>query len=112
MLWEIKEQDIDNGKIITPVGEIDMKSSVDLREILQKLVREKTAALIVDLQEITHIDSSGLATLIECLQEINKYNGCFKLIINNPKIIDVFKLAKLDYVFRIYSDRHQASQND
>ena len=86
---------------VIPVDDVDMTTSVELREALQKLLRRKTKKIIVSLEKVNYIDSSGLATLIECHQECNKYKGSMTLLIDNPKIMDVFKLARLDRVFDI-----------
>lgn len=98
---EIRTADIPDGKSVTPVGEVDMSTSVELRSLLLKLVRHKTRNITINLEEISYIDSSGLATLIECLQETEKYGGKMLLVVARKKILDVFKLARLDRVFTI-----------
>lgn len=105
---EIQTTDIDNGQLITPMGDIDMNTSVELRKTLQKCIKQKTGEIVVTLQKVNYIDSSGLATLIECLQESQKYGGKLKLVVEKQQILDVFKLARLDSVFKIYPNQEAA----
>ena len=99
---EIKVIDREDGKMVMPIGEIDMNTSMRLRKEFLKLHHFQPKVLFVNLERVSYIDSSGLATLIECMQEMEKYGGTLKLIISQPHILDVFKLARLDTVFQIY----------
>ncbi len=108
---EIHNIPIDGGVKVVPMSDVDMTSSVDLRKVLQKLVRQKPKKLIVSLENVEYIDSSGLATLIECMQECLKYKGSFRLVISNSKIMEVFRLARLDRnVFQIYKSNEEAEK--
>jgi anti-sigma B factor antagonist len=98
---EIKMNDESETKTVAPSGEVDMSSSVKLREVLQRLVKKKIPKLVVNLEEVSYIDSSGLATLVECMQEMKKYGGEMKIVVTKKAILDVFQLARLDRVFRI-----------
>lgn len=111
MIWKIDLFDFAQGKIVIPEGEIDMENSGELREHLQNLVQQNIILIVVSLENVSHIDSSGLATLIECFQQTAKYGGEMRLVIDNPKILDVFKLARLDKILKIYPDRDSAGQS-
>ena len=65
--------------IVELSGEVDLYSSPEVRNILLKLIQDKTTIIIVDLEKVSYIDSSGVATLIEGLQEAGKYSGILKL---------------------------------
>lgn len=99
---EIKVDKTPGLAIVIPQGEIDMSSSGELRQVLQQLTKDKTETVIVSLEDAQHIDSSGIATLIEALKKMEKYNGKMRLVINTKKIFNVFKIAHLDMVFKIY----------
>lgn len=94
--------------IVIPEGEIDMGSSGELRQVLQKIIKNKTNVIIISLEDASYIDSSGIATIIEALKKIEKYNGKLRLVINTNKIWNVFKLARLDMVFKIYESIEEA----
>jgi anti-sigma B factor antagonist len=105
---EIQTRQTPDMALVIPVGEVDMSSSTQLRDILMGILRQKKETVIVSLEEVDYIDSSGLATLIEGFQKTVHYGGTFKLIINKPKIMDVFKLARLNRIFDIFESREAA----
>ena len=67
--------------------------------------------MIVDLKEVTYMDSSGVATLVEALQLTNKENGKLRLCNLGPAISDVFELSRLDKVFDICKDEASALED-
>jgi len=97
-----------NAAVIHVSGEVDMSTSPDLRKVLQTEVGDKAAKIIVDLSGVTYIDSSGLATLVECLQGVRKYKGELFLVGLKKTVKDVFEIARLDEVFDLREDADAA----
>jgi anti-sigma B factor antagonist len=89
-------------------GEIDLHTSPKLREALQGLLKEKTARLLVDLAEVSYMDSSALATLIEYLRDSSSYAGKLALCNLQPRVKVVFELVRLNELFRIFPTREEA----
>ncbi|MBM4081698.1 MAG: STAS domain-containing protein [Planctomycetes bacterium] len=89
-------------------GEVDMHSSPNARLVLQSLVEKSSPLVVVNLENVSYIDSSGLATLIECVQRMKRYGGVFRLTGLNDHIKDVFRLARLETVFTICSSVEEA----
>jgi len=94
--------------IIVLEGEIDLHESPNVRENLRPLIEKKTARIYVDLTEVSYIDSSGLAVLIDAMQRVANYGGKFGLIGLRPAVRTVLEIARLDQVFRVYADRAAA----
>ena len=68
VIMEVKEQK--KGLYILSVqGEVDMSSSNDVRQQLALLLNAGTAVIIVHLVRVSYMDSSGIATLVEGLQQ-------------------------------------------
>ena len=82
-------------------GEVDLESSPAAREILLKCF-ENTGKVIVDLSEVTYIDSSGVASLVEALQAAKKNGSQFALAACSEPTRRVLELARLDKVFTMY----------
>lgn len=61
-------QKLDDATVVTLQGEIDMYRSPQLRQALVDVIGEKSAAVVVDASDVPHMDSSGVATLVEALQ--------------------------------------------
>ena len=65
-------------------------------------MKKRIENLLVDLDGVSYMDSSGVATLVEALQLMNKRRGRLKLFNLKPAIRDVFELSRLDKVFDIW----------
>jgi anti-sigma B factor antagonist len=86
---------------VTLMNDIDMDCSPEVREALQELIRRKIPLIYIDLQQVPHMDSSGLATLIEALQRIKRYKGKLILYGLQSRVRSVFEIAKLTDIFEI-----------
>jgi len=65
----ISVTDSEGGALVRLSGRVSVDSSPDLRERLHAVLkRQSLLALTIDLSELTYIDCSGLATLIEALR--------------------------------------------
>ena len=96
------------ARIIEINGEVDMYSSPEVREVLLQLVDIKAPTIVLDFRNVVYIDSSGIATLVEALQEVGKYKGDFILANLSKNVLDVFELSRLDKVFDIYNSLEEA----
>ncbi|HUV39974.1 MAG TPA: STAS domain-containing protein [Planctomycetota bacterium] len=85
-------------------GEVDMRSSPTLRKELREVSDTKVPRVAVDLRNVTYIDSSGIATLIELLKHVAHYGGKLLLVGVNDDIYPVFELAHLTDVFELRRD--------
>jgi anti-sigma B factor antagonist len=91
------------SKNVVPLeGEIDLHVSPRVAATLEELIKKKTPRLVVDLSKATYIDSSGLAVLIEAMQNVEEYGGKFALAGLNENVRSIFETARLDQVFLIY----------
>jgi anti-sigma B factor antagonist len=99
MKHEISEQQ--GASVIAFTGEVDLESSPAAREILLKCL-ESTSKVIVDLSEVSYIDSSGVASLVEALQAAKKNGSQFSLAAASEPTRRVLELARLDKVFTMY----------
>lgn len=95
-------------KVIALSGEIDMYTSPTLREELMGLINKRVTPLLVDLKEVSYIDSSGIATFVEGLKRMMSYGGRLKLIGLLEGVKEIFSFSKLDKVFEIYGNLEDA----
>src|SRR5690242_5632702 len=95
-------------KIVPLQGEIDLHLSRSVAESLQSAIKDKPRRLLVDLTDVTYIDSSGLAVLLEAMRSVEFYGGKFYLVGVQEGLQPVFETSRLDQVFRIYPDADSA----
>jgi len=98
----------DSAIILDIYGEVDLYSSPEVRDVLLKHVENETSVIVVNLNHVTYIDSSGVATLVEGLQEMGKYSGKLKLTNLHNTVRQVFELSSLDKVFEIHDTPEEA----
>ena len=95
----------ENSPNVVPLeGEIDLHVSPQIGARLAAIIKEKPKKLVVDLSQVTYIDSSGLAVLIEAMQNVGGYGGSFALTGLQEAVRPIFEIARLDQVFRIFPD--------
>jgi anti-sigma B factor antagonist len=83
-------------------GEIDLHVSPRISAQLNQMIAAKPKQLVVDMSQVSYIDSSGLAVLIEGMQNVAAYGGKFSLAGLQDAVKPIFEIARLDQVFQIY----------
>ena len=105
---KIEIKDYQGIKVIALSGEIDMYTSPALREEMMGLINKRVTPLLVDLNGVSYIDSSGIATFVEGLKRMMSYGGRLKLIGLLEGVKEIFNFSKLDRVFEIYGSFEDA----
>src|SRR5260370_21258762 len=80
-------------------GEIDLHVSPEVAESLRTMIAKKPKVVVVDLTKATYFDSSGLAVLIEGMQNVQEYGGKFKLAGVHESFQHIFYISRHDQVF-------------
>jgi anti-sigma B factor antagonist len=73
-----------------------------LRETLADLIADGHHHLVVDLQGVDFLDSTGLGVLVGGLKRVYPHDGSFQLVCNQERILNVFRLTGLINVFSIH----------
>ena len=89
-------------------GDVDLHRSPALRETLAKLIDQNPGRLVLNLTEVGYMDSSGVATLVEALQRIQRKQGRLLLHSLNPRVQSIFEIARLESIFEIYPSEDEA----
>jgi anti-sigma B factor antagonist len=98
----------DRPNVLPLAGEIDLHVSPEVGESLRRMVAKKPRVLIVDLAKVTYLDSSGLAVLIDAMQNVQQYGARFGLAGVQESVKQIFEIARLDQVFQIFPDVESA----
>ena|SRR5579862_3515569 len=92
-------------------GEIDLHQSPLIKEKINQFIERKLPRLFIDLTGVSYIDSSGIATFIEAMQRINAYGGKLALFGIRENVRNIFEIARLDQIFKIYPDKETAEKS-
>jgi len=66
------------------------------------IIAEQPPRVVIDLADVTYVDSSGLAVLIQAMQNVEDYGGTFMLAGINENVRLILETARLDKVFLIF----------
>jgi anti-sigma B factor antagonist len=97
----VKTRTIDGATILAPVGEIDLSCAPAFRTHISAAQASRPSRLIIDLTGVPYMDSSGVATLVEAMQNARRSGGKLILCSMQDKVRSIFEIARLDMVFTI-----------
>ena len=98
----------DGIEVIDVQGEIDIYTAPRLRELLIDLVSKGSYQLIVNLDKIGFLDSTGLGVLVGGLKRVRAHDGSLDLVCTQERILKIFRITGLTKVFGIYETVDQA----
>jgi anti-sigma B factor antagonist len=88
--------------VIEVGGEIDVYTAPKLRERLVSLVESGSYELIVDMENVEFLDSTGLGVLVGGLKRVRAHEGWIDLVCTQSRILRIFRITGLNRVFSIY----------
>ena len=108
----ISHQTLDaNVALIRLNGRLDARTSPHVRASLQELLESDHLKVIIDLEEVPFIDSSGLAALVSGLRLAREKKGDIILSGIQSQAQTVFRLTMLDHIFSIHPTFEEAKQS-
>jgi anti-sigma B factor antagonist len=107
MKIELRSQD--GFQVVALHGEVDMHSATGLRERLLTALKTPSG-LIVDMSEVSFIDSSGIAILVEGYKRAKQNSQTFALAGVRAAPMQVLQLTRLDKVFPLFQDVASATK--
>ncbi|MBU3951534.1 MAG: STAS domain-containing protein [Proteobacteria bacterium] len=108
MGFKIESSEKDGIARVIVEGEIDMFTSPNLRDTFLPFFKKKVRGIVVDFTQVSFMDSSGIATLVEGLQWSKRENRKFILTGLGTTVFNALSLTKLDNVFSIKKDVREA----
>ena len=83
-------------------GEIDVYTAPKLREQLVDLVTDGTYHIVVDMENVDFLDSTGLGVLVGGLKRVRSHDGSLRLVCTQERILKIFRITGLTKVFPIH----------
>lgn len=106
---EISQEQTDGNAAVRVRGTVSMENSPALRNVLQRLVKGKAPAIIVCFEGTDHVDTSGLATLVECSQNMQVYGGRLLVAGLNSQVADAYSLSEVEGAFSVFDTEAEAA---
>jgi anti-sigma B factor antagonist len=94
-----------NVTIVDISGRIVLgEESAALRELVRSLLEKGNKQILLNLADVSYIDSSGLGSLVSAFTTVRKQGGVLKLLNLTEKADDLLQITKLYTVFEITND--------
>ncbi|MGH3509174.1 MAG: STAS domain-containing protein [Nocardioidaceae bacterium] len=104
----LETRQADGHMIIEVGGEIDVYTAPKLRDKIGELVGLGNYNLVVDLEKIDFLDSTGLGVLVGGLKKVRAHDGSLQLICTQERLLKIFRITGLAKVFAIHSSQADA----
>lgn len=97
--------------VVVVVGEVDVYTASVLREKLSEVIDGDHADVVVDLTGVGFLDSTGLGVLVGALKKVRGFGGRLQLVIDQEKVMKVFRITALTQVFTIHETLEDALES-
>ena len=103
MLTKIPGSSDDPALLSVDAQRLTATNSPAFRQEMADLIAAGTSRVVLDLSPVAFIDSTGLGSLVSVLKQIGS-RGDFAVCGVQPGVQQMFRLTRMDRVFRIYPD--------
>jgi anti-sigma B factor antagonist len=102
MIMQIATTPGSDRHVITVSGEVDLASSPELDTAIIAAIESGTASVVIDLTDVSFMDSSGLGVIVRGLKRCREADKDLDLVITNERVLKVFGITGLDQVIPIH----------
>ena len=109
MSVKIRSRQVGDVNIFDVAGRITLgEEAGTLREALRDAIGKNQKKVLLNLAEVSYIDSSGLMELVDALASIGKSGGQLKLLNLTRRVQDLLQITKLRGMFEVHDDEAAA----
>lgn len=103
----IDYKDIRDHKIIILNGDIDYFCVSELKNAVFKLINDRTPSIILDLNNVEYMDSSGIGLIVTAYKVMNQYGGRMGLVNVQDDVMKLLRLTTIDTLMKIYTSEQE-----
>ncbi len=92
----------DDVTIVSVGGEIDVYTAPKLRDKITELVGAGQYHLVIDMESVEFLDSTGLGVLVGGLKKVRAHDGAMEIVCNQDRLLKIFRITGLAKVFTIH----------
>ena len=89
-------------------GEIDVYTAPKLRDKITELVGAGVYQILIDMENVEFLDSTGLGVLVGGLKKVRAHDGTLELICTQERLLKIFRITGLAKVFVIHESAEGA----
>ena len=109
MSLKANSRQVDGITVLDMSGRVTLgEGSVVLRDTIRDILAKGTKKILLNLGDVTYIDSSGIGELVSAFTAVRKEGGELKLLNLTKKVHDLLQITKLYTVFDVKDDEAAA----
>ena len=108
MDFQITVEQLDAACIVSLSGEVDLYAAPEFKRELLQVIDAGAALVIVDLSDVTFIDSTTLGVLLSVVKRVRPEGGAVVVVCPDRNVRRIFEITLLDRVFAIVDTRDEA----
>jgi anti-sigma B factor antagonist len=101
--FRVDSRDVQGASVIAVAGEVDAHTAPSVRDAVEAAIAPG-ARVIVDLREVSFLDSIGLGVFVTALKHVREADGTLDLVDTSSRVLKVFELTGLDVVIPIHEE--------
>ena len=104
----LETREVEGTTVVTVGGEIDVYTAPKLRDKITELVGAGAYRIVIDLEAVEFLDSTGLGVLVGGLKKVRAHDGSLRLVCTQDRLLKIFRITGLAKVFDIHSSPDEA----
>lgn len=101
-------REVDGTTVVAVGGEIDVYTAPTLRDKITELVAAGVYDIVVDMEGVEFLDSTGLGVLVGGLKKVRAHDGSLRLVLTQDRLLKIFRITGLAKVFAIHESADAA----
>lgn len=89
--------------IVEVGGEVDVYTAPRLREAVVSAIDAGNVRLVVDVEKVDFLDSTGVGVLVGALKKVRSEGGTLDIVCTQPRLLKIFDITGLDKVFGLHA---------
>jgi anti-sigma B factor antagonist len=99
---DVETGTVGDASLLSLRGEIDVYTAPRLRQAIIDLVEGGATRIVVDMEKVDFLDSTGLGVLVGGLKRVRVKDGSLSIVTTQDKILKIFDITGLNRVFAIH----------
>jgi anti-sigma B factor antagonist len=108
MSLDIRESSREGVDILSLKGRLTVGEASSVREKITAVIAAGNVNVLLNLEHVEYIDSTGLGALVICFTSLKKAGGALKLVNPNKRNVELLLLTKLHTIFEVFNDEQDA----
>ncbi len=109
MSIQVTTRQVGDVSVVDVAGRITLgEGASSLRETIRGMVTQGNKKILLNLGEVSYIDSSGIGELVSAFTTVTNHGGKLKLLGLTKRVKDLLQITKLYTVFEVFDDEAEA----